>query len=186
MAGEADTQLDIKPKAGMQFFTFTLKDALGREIAGQIEAPSEEQVRRFLADRGYELVESREGWYAMKFEQSPSARKAAVDERLEAWIRRVAAEALTEEIEAIRVTLLPAEDKVGVFHLANGEWQRKSDAPPDLWPALRERLAEMAGIELRRWEARQDGGIELNVGGAARTLEATFEGNTIGLRMLAG
>ena len=185
MAGEADTQLDIIPREGMRFFTFTLRDVLGREIPGQMEAPSEEHVRLFLAERGYELVEVREGWYGMKFEQSAVARKAAVDERLREWLGAILQQARRDEAEAVSIALLPAEDTVRVFRLVSGDQQEMSDAPPDIWPALREELAKMAGVELGSYEARREGTVHLDIDGARRDLEVTFEGNTIGLRMPA-
>ena len=183
MAGEGDTQLDIVPREGMRFFTFTLSDVLGREMPGQMEAPSEEHVRLFLAERGYELVEVREGWYGMKFEQSAVARKAAVEERLREWLGVVLRQAQRDEAEAVSIALLPAEDAVRVFRVIRGDRQEMTDAPPDIWPALREELAKMAGVELRSYEARREGTVHLDIDGAGRDLQVTFEGNTIGLRM---
>ena len=67
MAGEADTQLRVQPKQGLQFYTFTLRDVVGRDIPGQMEASSEDHLHTFLSDCGYEVLEARQGWYAMRF-----------------------------------------------------------------------------------------------------------------------
>ncbi len=183
MAGEADTQLDIKPREGMHFFTFTLRDALGREMPGQMEARSEEAVRSFLSEYGYDLVEIRQGWYAMKFVQSPADRRAAVERALRGMIQAILGQASEHGADAMRISLDAAVGRVVISQMVSGEWRRVSEAPPEVYPAGRDWLAERAGVTLAEYNRRYRGTLPPEIAPGVATVGAAFEGNTTELSL---
>ncbi len=183
MAGEAATQLDIKPREGMRFFTFTMRDALGREMPGQMEAPSDEAVRFFLSESGYDVIDVRQGWHAMKFTQSPSERAAAVERALRGMIEAILGQVAEHGADAVRISLDTAVGRVVISEMASGKWHRVSQAPPDVYPALRGWLAEKAGVALAEYNRRYYGTLAPEIAPRLATVSAAFEGNTTELSL---
>ncbi|MBN1459654.1 MAG: hypothetical protein JXA57_08950 [Armatimonadetes bacterium] len=184
MAGEADTQLNIQPKQGMQFYTFTLRDQVGRELPGQMEASSEAHLRTFLSDCGYELLEARQGWYAMRFKQTPADRAATVSRSVEEMLSRLVASGTQPPGSPWRVSLSSADDQITVSRKEDGKWQAWESWPPDVYPALREHLAQMADLQLIHYGQRYEGRATVSAGDTAIDCGVTIEANTIELEVL--
>ena len=186
MAGEADTQLRVQPKRGMQFYTFSFRDQVGRELPGQMEASSEDHLRTFLSDCGYELLEARQGWYAMRFSQTPAERAASVARSVDEMVSRVVEHAVQSSTSSLRISLSSAEDRVTVSARKDDQWQTTESWSPDAYMALREYLAHMADLQLTRYGQRYEGRVSVSEGDSATKCDVTMEGNTIELELPAG
>jgi len=117
--------------------------------------------------------------------------------------RTILEQAAQNGAKAVRITAGHAQSRIEVRYLLGDDWQefmrftaetkvhrgrtvvREFPIGHPLWPALRQRLAEMAGIGLRPGAARQTGQIRFEFEGKTYDLKAVMTKTTIRVEMPA-
>ena len=156
-------------------FRFVVQDARGRLFEGKAGAGSEEEVRGRLAKRGLTVIELGLGEFA------PRETRLRLDETPPPGaIPRVAElilmQAMRDNASRIRMVCQPPDLPKGleVSYTIRGEEQDIMTIPFYLWPPLRERFAELAGVKFEPGAPPQSGVVHFEFEGKSHELNAAI------------
>ncbi len=183
MVGERISKAARGRKA--RVYEYTATDARGAIITGTSEAQSEAVLVRRLREKGY-------------FVQQISSRHAgapepASEESAREAIRRVVAVILEQAVRDRANTIRVEPGKEGgtaghgprsmlVWYRVGEAWHEIMSVPIYVWQPLRERFAELAGVELRD-EGEQTGSLQFGVEGRTYTAGVRISAAQVWVKM---
>jgi type II secretory ATPase GspE/PulE/Tfp pilus assembly ATPase PilB-like protein len=173
-----------------RLYEYTARSADGKVITGTSEAESEAVLVRRLREKGYFVrkVESRYGGAEEREPMSEEERR----ERLRDAIQRIVAVILERAIKDRANTIRIEPGKEGVeghgprsmfVQYRIGEaWHEIMSVPIYVWQPLRERFAELAGLELRD-EGEQTGPLQFEMEGKNYTARVKMSPGQVWVEM---
>jgi RNA polymerase sigma-70 factor (ECF subfamily) len=179
LQGELAEMVEEKLKKESAVFTYEATDDSGRVITGTSEAKSASAIRRRLTEKGYRVVRME------RDRRTPEEREAEEGEPITRVARVILEQALKDRAAEIRIGLRPSkpEATVGVRYLVAGGWHLVMVVPHYVWPPLRAKLAEMAGVQLEEARMRQPGTIRFEFQNRVNELKATFNPKSIRIQL---
>jgi type II secretory ATPase GspE/PulE/Tfp pilus assembly ATPase PilB-like protein len=168
-------------------YSYIAEDAQGRVITGTSDAYSESELVKRLREKGYfiQKVES--------VGKGAEPRELVSEEERREPIRRIVAvileQAIRDRASAIRVE--PGKEGGAAGHgprnmffqyRVGDSWHDIASTPIYVWQPLRERFAEMAGLELRD-EGEQTGSLQFEVEGKSYTARVKMSPGQVWVEM---
>lgn len=140
-------------------------------ITGTSDAESPRVLRRRLEEKGYTITKV-----------SRTLPKELAEDPVPRVVNMLLREAVRQAARSIRVEPQDGENPhVRVCYLVNDTWHEVMSMPMYMWEPLRERLAEMASLNLRNDDRRQLGTIRFSVAERPYEAKATFQQRAIRL-----
>jgi type II secretory ATPase GspE/PulE/Tfp pilus assembly ATPase PilB-like protein len=168
-------------------YSYTAKDASGKVITGTSWAESEQVLVRRLREKGY-FVQKVQG----RRKRTEAEERAAAEGAREA-IRRIVAVILEQAVRDRASTIRVEPGKEGgtdghgprsmfVQYRVGETWHEIMSVPIYVWQPLRERFAEMAGLELRD-EGEQTGSLQFEMEGRSYTARVKMSPGQVWVEM---
>lgn len=158
-----------KAKAKSALFEYVATDESGRVITGTSDAASEQALVRRLREKGYRVQKVTRSGHKVTQGKDDS-------EPIRRVVQVIVEQALKDRAAAIRVVLSARkiQGRVRVWYLIGETWHEVMSVPDYVWPPLRSRFAEMAGVILSDDLSRQSGQISFLYEGADHVIGVTF------------
>jgi RNA polymerase sigma factor (sigma-70 family) len=171
MAGDRISKAARGRKMGV--YEYTAADARGAVITGTSDAYSERELVKRLREKGY-FVQKVQSRHAGTEEREPMS-----EEELREPIRRIVAVILEQAVRDRASTIRVEPGKEGgtdghgprsmfVQYRVGETWHEIMSVPIYVWQPLRERFADLAGLELRD-EGEQTGSLRFEMEGKSYT-----------------
>jgi RNA polymerase sigma-70 factor (ECF subfamily) len=164
-------------KRARKTFRFVAHSADGALVTGTTESPSAAAVRRHLAERGFRVDCIRP--------LTAKEQQEEMGDPSERIVRVIFEQAIRNRATAITCKREETGPRVLVSYSIDGVWHEVMSIPEYVWQPLRDRLAQMAKVELVESASRRSGRIRFDFERGSYDLRATFTRAKIGIAVRA-